>query len=320
MDLPTQHDGFKALGVRAMADWSAEQIILVSVSCIVAFAALLASLVAITDARMRARETAADLEKALSELGVQREAASALERSLRCRDAFIDRNVLALDGPEGFSAGAPEVDDAEPEPVSTCRVDDAGSGDLFVVGSDDEESSGSSTDSDSGIIGSSGDGREDDGSVCSVLHDDNEDGPDPRSPTAVSAVRIRPNDIKTVILRRPQPKGGVKQATQQAQDEANRGAAAQSSPSGGNFVDDDDAQCAPEGHLRRPKPKRDEDEDEDELVKDQNPGDGAQDGEAPSRIDIYWLDDSTVSPREGSAKAARGRRPYNRGRRYFCRG
>ncbi|KAK3903738.1 hypothetical protein C8A05DRAFT_32509 [Staphylotrichum tortipilum] len=182
-----------------MADWSPQQILLVSVFGIVAFAALLASLVAIMDARMRTKEMAADLEKALAELGVQREAASALERSLRCRDAFIDRNVL--EGPEVFSAGAPEAAGPEPAFPSRLEEDDAGS-DLFVVGCDEESN-------DSGI-GSSDDGREDDESVCSVsvsaLHDEN-DGPAPRSPTAVSAVRIRPNDIKTVILRRPQPRG-----------------------------------------------------------------------------------------------------------------
>jgi hypothetical protein len=227
-----------------MADWSAEQIILVSVSLLVALAALVASAVAITDARMRARETAADLEKTAAELGVQREAASALERSLRCRDAFIDRNVLLAGGPEGFSAAAPEV---EPELVGSMPWLGDGGGEVFVVGSDTgeeesmEEEDGDS-DSDSGI-GSSEDGhrrREDDGTVCPVLHpqlhdDEDGDGPGPRSPTAVSAVRVRPNDIKTVILRRPQPR--------REEEEANRGGAvAQWLPQdGGNFAYDDES-------------------------------------------------------------------------------
>ena len=152
-------------------------VIMVRVFGIVALGALLTSVVSIAKSRRRVNEMAADLDNTRAELGVQRDRASSLQRTLNIRDAFIELNFV--NGPEAhlaaaFGNGSKRGRDSHPD-----EADDG----LFVVGSDDE----SDYDDEGGEWSTS---ANDGGSPCS-----------PWSPIPVAAVRIRPSEIKTVTLQ-----------------------------------------------------------------------------------------------------------------------
>ncbi|KAK4100379.1 hypothetical protein N658DRAFT_497375 [Parathielavia hyrcaniae] len=169
--------GSSPQGVGTTAGWDTTATILLLTIWNRGFGRLLRNILSARKATRRAKQTAADLDSAVAELGAQRSRAASLERRLSRQEAFIERNVLA--GPEAYSAASPEVVRHERSSFPPCRWDGTPVEDLFVVGSDVE----------------SVDGGEDDGDLCR------------RSCTPpVAAVRVRRSAIKTIDLP---PRGGL---------------------------------------------------------------------------------------------------------------
>lgn len=83
--------------------WGTAEVLLIVLTGVVAFAALLAYGIA----QFRTSKMAAALDNATAELGVQRDKIVNLEHDVRRRDMFIARNVI--NGPEAYSAAHPET-------------------------------------------------------------------------------------------------------------------------------------------------------------------------------------------------------------------
>jgi hypothetical protein len=185
------------------AGGNATPIILASVLAVVLFASIVTSI----SLRKRAKAMAADLETARAELGVQQARAVSLQQEVNRRDIFIDRNVLQ--DPDVYSA-APPIQ--SPEPIqSQDPFQEEVHSDPFAVGSDEESSEDESDDSRSDEESSDdesddGNSSDDDESAESSAESSSLDlaGELPQSPTAMSAVRVRPNEIKTITVL---PKG-----------------------------------------------------------------------------------------------------------------
>ena len=190
--LPLQTTELSAQDMKGTAGWTTTHIIVVGVVGVVACLALLTSLIVNLRGRRRVKDMAANLGNAVAELGLQRDRAVSLERELDRRDAFIDRNVL--EGPEAFSVVFPAAwpNESSRPKESTSACPDEARADLFVVG-DDDESNGSDSNS----------GDDSDGGSAWWVETFPGGSPDtPRSPTLVSAVRVRRSQIKTIEVCR----------------------------------------------------------------------------------------------------------------------
>jgi hypothetical protein len=192
--LPLQTTGLSFRDMEEAAGWTTKHIIVVGVVSIVAFLALLASLVFNLRGRKKVKDMAASLGNAVAELGLQKNRAVSLERELGRRDAFIDRNVL--EGPDAYSSASPAAwpnESGRPKGSTSARPDEARAG-LFVVGNDDESDGDSGDDSDDSDAGS--------GSTWWVETLPGGSPDSPLSPTPVPAVRVRRSQIKTIDVYR----------------------------------------------------------------------------------------------------------------------
>lgn len=160
------------------------EFITVSVLGVMGFAVVVASVAESIKSRRRAREFAGKLDNAVAELGIERSHTISLRHELRRRDSFIDRNILK--GPEAVSVaplqGRPTLcQEHRPEFVrddsSALRSDD-GNGDS---GHDDRDYGAGKGDRRAEITPETAD---------RAVH----------SCTAMSAVRVRPGQIKMIVL------------------------------------------------------------------------------------------------------------------------
>ncbi|KAL2166065.1 hypothetical protein VTG60DRAFT_3321 [Thermothelomyces hinnuleus] len=158
--------------------------ITVSVLGVIAFVAVVSSIVESLRSRKRARDFVGKLDNAVAELGVERSRTISLQQELSRREAFIDRNMLM--GPEAVSAAPFEECPTQCEEYRPEFALDSAS----ALGSDDGNSDRDDDDHDDGV-GEGGLSAEitPDVAVKAV-----------QSCTAMSAVRVRPDQIKTIAL------------------------------------------------------------------------------------------------------------------------